>query len=351
MHPAPLSSLWLTLSPAEDTPAWAHAADATDAARLKDQARAREQALLAALPGLRAVPLTRDDVEAMADGDGDDDDAPQDIAPLIDRHAVLRGRWAGGEVVLRLSDGLLEAELEVGDATAARPALVPLMQRLADATGWSRWGPAPAGQAAIGPVADAAWQRHHRLAANQQRATRRLRRLQAAGPAAAALLTVAAWGLAALLVAQGVQQVRLAQAVQSGPQATFVTQRLVGPAPGLNVTQRHVLAGRVEPPGAEVRLEVSRAAYLRAAPGARHAVVATTDPARPWVLAHEAAAGDGGWGLALAALLPLGFWGTGVAWPLLRGPRPGVWAVMTRRALSGAALVAVMAAAWWLRTR
>lgn len=341
----------MALSPRADAPVWTPAADAAHAARLKAETEARVQALQAVLPGLAAQALTRADLELL----GDDAEEPlAEVLQRAERHVVLKGRWAGGDLTLRVHDALLVIELQAADAAAARAALPGLLQGLADATGWSAWGFAPEQEMTAGQVADIAWQRLANVQAAMARGSRGRRRLQAAGPAAAVVLTVAAWGLALLLAAEGVQQHRLAQSVQPARAATFTAQQLEGPLPGLNLLQRYRLAGLVEPGGTETRLVVSRSLYLRAAPGARYGVVGTTDQARPYLLETEAAAlqgPGGGWGLVLVGLVPLGLWSAGVAWPLLRGPRPAVWAVVSNRALFTGTALAVAAAAWWLRVR
>jgi hypothetical protein len=358
LSPTPL--MFFAFSPSPAASAWTPAGDAARAARLKADAELRARSLQACHPSWHRVPLTRDDLETLSDDDGDDGSAPlDDVLARADRHIVLQGPWAGGTLTLRLHDALLSAELALADRhDDATPAeLAVLLDHLAQASGWPLVGrpgePPPTATVA----ADAAWQHQARLSDRLRRQQQGQRRLQAAGPAGALLLSAGAWALALLLLSHGIETGTLATTTDASRQAEFTVQRLAGARPGLNLPPRYRLSGIVDGGTRATELEVTRELYLRAAPGARYTVVPTGDLRRPLVLAHELQPPllrGTGWGLsgsALAALLPLALWGWGVARPILRGRTPTMWQQMARRAIGVLAVAAPALAIWWLQSR
>ena len=350
--------LFFSFSPRPDAPAWTLDSDPAHAAQLKSEAERRAQALQAREPSLRRVPLTRADLDALADDE--DDAAPVgNVLARAERHIVLRGSWAGGGLTLRLHDALLAVELEVVDADAgAMPADLPgLLEGMARDCGWPLVG--RPGEASPTPrqAAEEAWQRHARLTERLRSDERRRRRLQAAGPTGALLLSAGAWTLALLLLRDGIETGSLAAGADPARQGDFTVQRLAGAREGLNFPLRYRLAGTVDEGSRSVTLEVPRDVYLRAAPGARYTVVPTGDLRRPFLLERDAQPpllrGErwGVSGVALAALLPLGLWGFGVVRPIASGRTPAMWMQMTRRTIGASIVAAAVIAAWWLRTR
>ena len=350
--------LFFSFSPCPDAPAWALDIDPAHAAHLNAETQRRAQALQARGLSLRRVPLTRADLDALADDE--DDDAPVgDVLARAERHIVLRGLWARGAMTLRLHDALLVVELEVADDNVgAMPAELPgLLEDIARDCGWPLVGCPGGATPTARQAAEEAWQRHVRLTERVRGVERRRRRLQAAGPTAALLLSAGAWTLALLLLRDGVETGSLAAAADAARQGDFTVQRLAGAREGLNVPPRYRLAGTVDEGSRSVTLEVTRDVYLRAAPGARYTVVPTDDLRRPFLLERDAqppllrGQGWGVSGVALAALVPLGLWGFGVVFPIASGRTSAMWIQMTRRTIGALIVAAAASAAWWLRTR
>lgn len=378
------SGLWPRLWAASDDPRRQAELGARFAQRLATLHRALP-ALGQVAPGADDLPwLTDDDEEDdddAVDGDGDDSDAalaqdPQRLA----RFAVLRGPWQGGVLCLRLADRQLHLHWQPPAgmppalaAQAVQPALAAILADLAQGLGW-QGGHWPQGRPLpLAAVLDRAlhdWQRLCALQAHTRalglRAVRR-------GQRSALALTLLLWGLALWALSAAVDEGRALSTANPAQPRSFVTQTLASAGRGLLVWPSLQPALRLEgvvlPTGpgqaaAPAQLRVSRAVYLRSAPGARYTVLPTADPAQPWVLRPHWAAwhadqpllrGLGGLGpqayLALALWLA---WGGLVLVPwlrLLRLPRSQqlraqhLWGSFVARLRLGAVVAAFAIAA------
>lgn len=283
--------------------------------------RSREivERLTKALPDLRSASV---DAEEVPDVLGHIQD-PEVSIRRLHRFARLIGTWECGAILLDLYDSLVEVSLTVdaehlSSSTLNEP-LVRLLARLESATDFNFLDQEGRRTLAPAPAASLLLERHNKGLLALQGANRRSRRLQALAAPSALFATIVAAALVFLIIRGAVAEGSLVLRTDPGAEAVFVTTALIPPATDFSLWPSYTLEGRIADTDELIRLSVSRDVYIRAAPGARHTVLRTSDPATPWVLSASFQSD--------ARVLRLG--DKGIAWPALIALLPVVilWAV------------------------
>lgn len=305
---------------------WAADESPEACATLSTRARETVERLKKAFPDLQPLPVEAEEVPDLLGRVQD----PEVSIRRLHRFARLVGTWECGSVLIGTYDNSIEVSLAVDaerlNSGNLNESLARLLTSLESATHFNFLD--QEGRRTLEPVSAAALllERHHKGLLALQRATRRSRRLQALAAPSAILMTIVVATLAFLIVRGAVEHGSLVLRTDWARDAVFVTTALTPPASGFSLSPGYTLEGHILETGERARLAVSRDVYIRAAPGARHTVLRTNDPATPWVLRAtfnpgEAVlrVGDGGvaW-FALVALLPVALWGVLVFYPWVR---------------------------------
>jgi hypothetical protein len=330
---------------------------------LAERSQQRAQALQTALPGLKPLLLDSRALPVLVDNATPLDAAVQRAKRLC----FLEGPWAQGELHLELWDRHVELYAGVlhPDDAAARAALLTdlaaLLDRVTIATGLPVQLPHHPNTANAEQAAQVLLQQQQAALLRVAKAHRRAGRRRAWGPASALLLSALAALAVFWLARQALLDGALAASVQPDRVATFVAQRTVAPAPMSSLTQQYHLSGTIVETGQPAELSVTREVFIRAAPGARYTVVATTDPDSPYLLrgSFEALPPYARlWGAPVSAtvglvLIPLALWLWWVLLPWWRAPDQGrnaMWQGMSNKVLGLSPLLALLLLVWvWRR--
>ena len=304
--------------------------------------------LQALLPALRSIPVQPGDLADVVGTDAD----PETMIRRFHRYRVLAGRWSRGPLLIRVYDRLLVAQLTIeaaaveklgNDAAAGLgEVLATLLAALESATGFQVWDEQGRRVLAASAAAPVLLAQHARGLAIFSRALRKTRRMRSLGVPSALLMTCGTLLIAFLIIRGAFAQGTLAARTDPARQETFVTAVLPPPVSSFGVFTGYALDGWIAESPQQLRVPVGRAEYIRAAPGARFTVLATSDRATPFVLrsAFEDQGaflrlGDRGvsWSGLLAGV-PLLLWLRFVCWPWVRArgeQRRSVREQMTRR--------------------
>ncbi len=279
-----------------------------------------------AFPDLQPLPVEAEEVPDLLGRVQD----PEVSIRRLHRFARLVGTWECGRVLIGAYDNSIEVSLAVDAVRLSSDNLTESLARLLtcleSATHFNFLD--QEGRRTLEPASAAALllERNNKGLSALQRATRQSRRLQALAAPSATLMTIVVAMLAFLIIRGAVEHGSLVLRTDPAREAVFVTTILTPPASGFSLSPSYTLEGRILDTGEHARLLVSRDVYIRAAPGARHTVLHTSDPATPWVLRatfnpDEAVlrVGDGGvaW-FVLGALLPVALWVVLVLYPWVR---------------------------------
>lgn len=275
-------------------------------------------------------------------------------------HRLLRliGTWEGGRVQIDVFDNLVEVSVNVAAERLTngdlRESIERLLIRIESATHFTFLD--MEGRRTLKPASAASFllHRHHKGLLALRRAARRSRRLRILAAPSAIVMTIITAALMFMIVRGAFERGRLVLHVDPAREETFVTTSLVPPTPEFRVWPSYTLEGHILATGERASVPVSREVYIRAAPGARHSVLRTSDPAMPLVLSSmfdpdepvlrigdEAIA----W-FAIGALLPAALWGTFVLYPWLRTrgeDRALMMERMTKNLLTFAKLASLLA--------
>lgn len=305
---------------------WAADESPEACAALSTRARETIERLKKALPDLQPVQVEAEEVPDLLGRVQD----PEVSIRRLHRFARLVGTWECGRVLIGAYDNSIEVSLAVDAERLSSDNLIESLARLLtgleSATHFNFLD--QEGRRTLEPASAAALllERNNKGLLALQRATRRSRRLQALAAPSAILVTIVVAILAFLIIRGAVEHGSLVLRIDPAREAVFVTTALTPPASGFSLSPGYTLEGHILDTGERGRLPVSRDVYIRAAPGARHTVLHTSDPATPWVLkatfnSDEAVmrVGNGGvaW-FALVALLPVALWGVLVLYPWVR---------------------------------
>ncbi len=306
-----------------------------------------------AFPDLQPLPVEAEEVPDLLGRVQD----PEVSIRRLHRFARLVGTWECGRVLIGAYDNSIEVSLAVDAVRLSSDNLTESLARLLtcleSATHFNFLD--QEGRRTLEPASAAALllERNNKGLSALQRATRQSRRLQALAAPSATLMTIVVAMLAFLIIRGAVEHGSLVLRTDPAREAVFVTTILTPPASGFSLSPSYTLEGRILDTGEHARLLVSRDVYIRAAPGARHTVLHTSDPATPWVLRatfnpDEAVlrVGDGGvaW-FVLGALLPVALWVVLVLYPWVRVRGEGralMKEQMTRNLLSIAKLTLLL---------
>jgi len=332
---------------------WAADESPKACAALSTRSQETIERLKKALPDLQPLPMDADEVPDLLGRVQD----PEVSIWRLHRFARLVGTWECGRVLIGAYDNSIEVSLAVdverlNSGNLSEP-LARLLTCLESATHFNFLD--QEGRRTLEPALAATLllERHNKGLLALQRATRRSRRLQALAALSSILMTIVVAILAFLIIRGAVEHGSLVLRTDPARAAVFVTTTLTPPASGFSLLPRYTLEGHILDTGERARLAVSRDVYIRAAPGARHTVLHTSDPTTPWVLRatfnpDEAVprVGDGGvaW-FALIALLPVALWGVLVLYPWVRVRGEGralMKEQMTRKLLSIAKLTLLL---------
>lgn len=331
------------------------AADESPEACVVLSTRAREtvERLRKALPDLQPLPVEAEEVPDLLGAVQD----PEVSIRRLHRFARLVGTWECGCVLIGTYDNSIEVSLAVDperlNSGDPNEPLARLLTCLESATHFNFLD--QDGRRTLEPALAATLllERHNKGLLALQRATRRSRRLQALAAPSAILVTIMVATLVFLIVRGAAAHGSLVLRTDPTREAVFVTTTLTPAALGFSLSPSYTLEGHILETGERARLPVSRDVYIRAAPGARHTVLHTSDPTTPWVLRatfdpDEAVlrVGDDGvaW-FALVALLPVALWGVLVLYPWVRVRGEGralMKEQMTRNLLSIAKLTLLL---------
>lgn len=332
---------------------WAADESPEACAALSTRTREAVERLKKALPDLQPLPVEAEEVPDLLGRVQD----PEVSIRRLHRFARLVGTWECGSVLIGAYDNSVEVSLAVDAARLSSNNLIESLARLLtcleSATHFNFLD--QEGRRTLEPASAAALllERNNKGLLALQRARRRSRRLQALAAPSAILMTIVVATLAFLIIRGAVEHGSLVLRTDPAREAVFVTTTLTPPASGFSLSPSYRLEGHTLDTGEHARLLVSRDVYIRAAPGARHTVLHTSDPATPWVLRatfnpDEAVlrVGDGGvaW-FALGALLPVALWGVLVLYPWVRVRGKGralMKEQMTRNLLSIAKLTLLL---------
>lgn len=332
---------------------WAADESPEACAALSTRTREAVERLKKALPDLQPLPVEAEEVPDLLGRVQD----PEVSIRRLHRFARLVGTWECGSVLIGAYDNSVEVSLAVDAARLSSNNLIESLARLLtgleSATHFNFLD--QEGRRTLEPASAAALllERNNKGLLALQRATRRSRRLQALAAPSAILMTIVVAILAFLIIRGAVEHGSLVLHTDPAREAVFVTTTLTPPALGFSLLPRYTLEGHILDTGERGRLAVSRDVYIRAAPGARHTVLRTSDPTTPWVLratfnSDEAVmrVGNGGvaW-FALVALLPVALWGVLVLYPWVRVRGEGralMKEQMTRNLLSIAKLTLLL---------
>ncbi len=306
-----------------------------------------------AFPDLQPLPVEAEEVPDLLGRVQD----PEVSIRRLHRFARLVGTWECGRVLIGAYDNSIEVSLAVDAVRLSSDNLTESLARLLtcleSATHFNFLD--QEGRRTLEPASAAALllERNNKGLSALQRATRQSRRLQALAAPSATLMTIVVAMLAFLIIRGAVEHGSLVLRTDPAREAVFVTTIRTPRASGFSLSPSYTLEGRILDTGEHARLLVSRDVYIRAAPGARHTVLHTSDPATPWVLRatfnpDEAVlrVGDGGvaW-FVLGALLPVALWVVLVLYPWVRVRGEGralMKEQMTRNLLSIAKLTLLL---------
>lgn len=332
---------------------WAADESPEACAALSTRARETVERLRKAFPDLQSLPVEAEEVPDLLGRVQD----PEVSIRRLHRFARSVGTWECGRILISVYDNSIEVSLAVDAERLSsgnlNESIARLLTCLESATHFNFLD--QEGRRTLEPASAAALllERHHKGLLALQRATRRSRRLQALAAPSAILVTIVVATLAFLIVRGAVEHGSLVLRTDPARDAVFVTTALTPPAMAFSLSPSYTLEGHILATGERARLSVSRDVYIRAAPGARHTVLRTNDPATPWVLRatfnpDEAVlrVGDDGvaW-FALVALLPVALWGVLVLYPWVRVRGEGralMKEQMTRNLLSIAQLTLLL---------
>jgi hypothetical protein len=310
---------------------WAENESPESCLALSMRARETVERLTKDLTDLQPLPVEGEEVPDVLGRVQD----PEVSIRRLHRFARLVGTWECGKVLISVYDNLIEVGLTVDaerlNSCNPSESLARLLTCLESATRFNFLD--QEGRRALEPASAASLllERHHKGLLALRGATRRSRRLQALAAPSAIFMTIVVAALALLIVRGAVEHGSLVLRTDPDREAVFVTTALTPPASGFSMLPSYTLEGQILDTGERARLPVSRDVYIRAAPGARHTVLHTSDPATPFVLRStfnpdEAVLRVGDHGVAwfaVGALLPVGLWAVLVLYPWLqvRGER------------------------------
>lgn len=290
--------------------------------------RAREtvERLTKDLIDLRPQPVAAEEMQHVLGSVQD----PEVSIRRLHRFARLVGTWEYGRILIGVYDNLIEVSLTVDaerlNSGNLSESLARLLTCLESATHSNFLD--QEGRRALEPASAASLllERHHKGLLVLRRAARRSRQLQALAAPSAIFMTIVVAALTFLIIRGAVEHGSLVLRTDPAREAVFVTTALTPPASGFSMLPSYTLEGHILDTGERARLPVSRDVYIRAAPGARHTVLRTSDPASPLVLRStfnpdEAVLQVGDHGVAwfaLGALLPVALWVVLVLYPWMR---------------------------------